>query len=81
MWMLDHGNGESPNDSYIHTATKLVVDYRGLNEHMGHDNYLLPLIEDMLHGQFKWRIPFAFVVVFFAVYLPLRVVWLCGWVP
>ena len=33
---------------------RLVVDYRGLNDHTQHDSYTLPLIEEMLQKQF-WR--------------------------
>ena len=35
---------------------RLVVDYRGLNAQTQHDSYTLPLIEDMLQKQHRWRI-------------------------
>ena len=35
---------------------RLVVDYRSLNAQTQHDNYTLPLIEDMLQKQFQRRI-------------------------
>ena len=35
---------------------RLVVDYRGPNAQTQHDSYTLPLIEDMLQKQHRWRI-------------------------
>ena len=35
---------------------RLVVDYRGQNAQTQHDSYTLPLIEDMLQKQHRWRI-------------------------
>ena len=35
---------------------RLVVDYRGPNTQTQHDSYTLPLIEDMLQKQHRWRI-------------------------
>ena len=35
---------------------ELVVDYHGLNAQTQHDSHTLPLIEDMLHKQFRRRV-------------------------
>ena len=62
MQECDDGDGESPNGEYIPNATKPMVDKRGLNKETEHDSYMLPLIQDILRAQFKWRIFVAFDV-------------------
>ena len=40
----------------IFNATKLWMGYNRRNKQTEHGSYMLPLIEDILHVQFRWRV-------------------------